>query len=346
MKTLFKNGNLISFDNEKARNVDILVNNGIIEKIGNLSAEKVDKIVDLKGNIITPAFANCFYRSLNAVKNSYFDENRTFSSQEREIIKKYMKEKNILSGALYFYDFSFETPFSLIDNLSEKEENELEEFSLNLKNKTFIKVGQTLEEMGEINAKSREMPSEFLEDFGFLDKKAVIVGGNLFEKDELEIFSSYDTSFILLPNDDARSGRRFANINSLEKFEIPFGIGSGDYAEIDFFSFMRQLLSFNSFVMENSTLLSPKQVFEIATTKGAEILGVDAKVKEGNFANFIVLNRQNILNDDIFKGIVFELSKQDVVMTVKEGKILQENGVFVMENGENYDKITLGSKLK
>ena len=125
MKTLFKNGNLISFDNEKARNVDILVNNGIIEKIGNLSAEKVDKIVDLKDNIITPAFANCFYRSLNAVKNSYFDENRTFSSQEREIIKKYMKEKNILSGALYFYDFSFETPFSLIDNLSEKEENEL-----------------------------------------------------------------------------------------------------------------------------------------------------------------------------------------------------------------------------
>ena len=102
--------------------------------------------------------------------------------------------------------------------------------------------------MGEINAKSRKMPSEFLEDFGFLDKKAVIVGGNLFEKDELEIFSSYDTSFILLPNDDARSGRRFANINSLEKFEIPFGIGSGDYAEIDFFSFMRQLLSFNSFV--------------------------------------------------------------------------------------------------
>ena len=176
MKTLFKNGNLISFDNEKARNVDILVNNGIIEKIGNLSAEKVDKIVDLKDNIITPAFANCFYRSLNAVKNSYFDENRTFSSQEREIIKKYMEEKNILSGALYFYDFSFQTPFSLIDKLSEKEENELEEFSLNLKNKTFIKVGQTLEEMGEINAKSREMPSEFLEDFGFLDKKAVIVG--------------------------------------------------------------------------------------------------------------------------------------------------------------------------
>ena len=346
MKTLFKNGNLINFDNEKVENVDILVNNGIIEKIGSLSTEKVDKIIYLKGNIITPAFANCFYRSLNAVKNSYFDENRIFSSQEREIIKKYMEEKNILSGALYFYDFSFETPFSLIDNLSEKEENELEEFSLNLKNKTFIKVGQTLEEMGEINAKSRKMPSEFLEDFGFLDKKAVIVGGNLFEKDELEIFSSYDTSFILLPNDDARSGRRFANINSLEKFEIPFGIGSGDYAEIDFFSFMRQLLSFNSFVMENSTLLSPKQVFEIATTKGAEILGVDAKVKEGNFANFIVLNRQNILNDDIFKGIVFELSKQDVVMTVKEGKILQENGVFVMENGENYDKITLGSKLK
>ena len=344
MKTLFKNGFLIDF--EKPLNVDILVKDGVIEKIGDLSKEKADKIVDLKGDIVSPAFANCFYRSVEAVKNSYFSEDKEFNAKEKEIIKKYMKVKNILSGSLYFQDFSFETPYSFVEKINEKEEKELENISLSLKDSVFIKIGQSLEEMGEINSNSKKMPSEFLEDFGFLDKKSVIIGGNLFEKDELEIFSSYNSSFVLLPNDDARSGRRYANINSLNKFHIPFGIGSGDFAEIDFFSFMRQILSFNSFVMENTSLLSPKEAYKIATLIGAKIIGYDAKVSEGNFANFIVLNSKNILNRDIFKGIVFELSKQDVIMTVKEGKILQENGVFVMENGEVYDKIYLERNLK
>lgn len=346
MRILFKNGKLINFDKEKAEEVDILVDNGIIAKVGKIKNEKVDKIVDLQGNIVSPAFANCFYRSIEAVKNSYFDNEKAFNFNAIGIIKKYMEEKNILSGALYFQDFSFDTPFSFVEKINEKDEKELEKISFCLKDKVFIKIGQSLEEMGEINSISKKMPSEFLEDFGFLDKKAVIVGGNLFEKDELEILSSYDSNFVLLPNDDARSGRRYANINSLNKFHIPFGIGSGDFAEIDFFSFMRQILSFNSFVMENTSLLSPKEIFYIATIQGAKILGFDTGVKEGKFANFIVLNAKNILSSNIFNGIVFELSKQDVLMTIKEGKILQENGVFVMENGEVYDKINLKSKLK
>ncbi len=342
MKIIFKNGKILNFEKNCLEVGDILVENRIIRQIGKVD-KRVDKVVDLDFNVVTPAFANCFFRSVEAFKNSYL--NREYSVKEERLIGNYMNEKNILSGALYSLDFSFNTPFEFIENLHEKEEDELENFVLKIRSKPFIKVGQTLEEMGELNAKSKKMPSEFLEDFGFLDKNAVIVGGNLFEKDELEILSSYGANFVLLPNDDCRSGRRFPNINTLKKFDIKFGLGSGDYAEIDFFSFMRQILSYNSFVMENTSLLSPKEVFEIATFSGAEVLGYDAEIKVGNFANFIVLNSKNILNDDVFKGIVFELGKQDVLMTVKEGKILQENGVFIMENDEVYDKIKMKGEL-
>ena len=346
MKIIFKNAQLLDFKKDSLRNVDILVYDDLIEKIGTKIDEKVDDVVDLGGNIVLPPFSNCFYRSVNALKNSYFEEDKTFDANEKEFARKYMWQKNILSGAVYFYDFSFETPFSFVENVEKKEEKELEKIAFSLKDKLFLKVGQTLEEMGEINSRSKKMPSEFLEDFGFLDKDAVIVGGNLFEKDELEIFSSYNSTFVLLPNDDARSGRRFANLNSLRKFGIPFGIGSGDFAEIDFFGFMRQILSYNSFVMENTSLLSPKEILEIATLGGAKILGYDGEIREGNFANFILLSYKNILSNDIYKGIVFELSKQDVLKTVKNGKILQENGVFVMENEPIYDKIFLRSNLK
>ena len=184
--------------------------------------------------------------------------------------------------------------------------------------------------MGEINAIYKKMPSEVLEEFGILDRNAVIVGGNCFEKDELELLSAYNTSFVLLPNDDARSGRRFININILKRLNIPFGLGSGEYAEVDFFAFMRELLSFNSFVMENSSLMSEQEALLHATLIGAKILGFDGEIKEKNYANFIVLSGKTNY-EDIFKGIVYGMSKQNVFMTVKNGKILQQNGVFAME---------------
>ena len=341
MKTIFRNANLLDFESDTLRKVDILVCDGKFEKIGKVN-ETVGNTFDLGGNIVLPPFVNAFFRSIEAFKHSYI--NRDFDEKEKEIIRKYMEIKNVLSGCVDFYDFSFQTPFTFLEKIDEVEENELDEVAMKTKGKIFIKVGQSLEEMGEINARSKKMPSEYLEDFGFLDKDAVIVGGNLFEKDELEIFSSYDTKFVALPNDDARSGRRFLNFNSLKKYNLPFFLGSGDFAEIDFFAFMRQILSYNSFVMENTTLLSPKEVLEIATN--AEIFGRKNEIIEGSKANFIVLNKKNILSSDIFKGIVFELSKKDITLTVKEGKILQENGVFVMENGLVYDKIFLESKLK
>ena len=345
MSILFKNGFLLDFDKEELIKLDILVDGDKIKKIDkNLPNEKYDDVVDLKNNIVMPAFANCFYRSIEGYKNSYLNE-REIDKKDYNIIKEYIEKKNALAGVCFSRDFSFEKE-GFIEDILSYSENELDEISINEKNKIFIKIGQTLKEMGEINSLSKKMPSEYLEGFGFLDKGAVIVGGNCFEKDELELFASYDTQFVLLPNDDARSGRRFANINSLQKYDIPFALGSGDFAEIDFFAFMRQILSYNSFVMENVNLLSEKELLKIATIDGAKILGFDGEIKEGNFANFIVLNSNNILGDNIFKAILFELSKNDVLYTVKNGKILQQNGVFVMEKTKDYAKIALRSKIK
>ena len=341
MKTLFKNCRLLNFDNDRLDDVDILVIDERIEKISPYIEDKEATIVDVENNLVIPTFSNCFFRSSHAVCNSYLGEMKDFAPEEKKVLKDFITRKNILAGAVHFYDFDSEIPFVFLDKVEEKSEKELEDIGFNLKNQIFIKIGQNLKEMGEINSQSKMMPSEYLESFGFLDKKSVVVGGNCFEKDELEIFSNYNTSFVLLPNDDARAGRRFPNLNTLLKYGFPIGLGSGDYAEIDFFAFMRQILSYNSFVMENSELISEKEVLKMATIEGGEILGLDGSVKKGNFANFIVLNFDNTLYHDIYKAVVFGMNKKDVKITVKNGKILQQNGVFVMENSDVYDKIIL-----
>lgn len=312
---IFKNCNLLDLKLGKTNLVDIQVEGEKIEKIGKIKGDGVD----LEGKIVMPGFANCYHNYERASINSY----------GKMIDEKDLKSKNICSGVCFdYYDTKNITFLEDIDKLLEKM---FENVCFNLKDKVFIKFGQNLNEMGNINAIYKQLPSEVLEDFGILDKNAVIVGGNCFEKDELELLGAYNTSFVLLPNDDARSGRRFLNINILNRLNISYGLGSGEYAEVDFFAFMRELLSFNSFVMENSSLMSEQEALLHATLIGAKILGFDGEIKKGNYANFVVLSGKTNY-DDIFKSIVYGMSKQNVYMTVKNGKILQQNGVFAMEN--------------
>ena len=312
---IFKNCNLLNLKLGKTNLVDIQVEGEKIEKIGKIKGDGID----LEGKIVMPGFANCYHNYERASINSY----------GKMIDEKDLHAKNICSGVCFdYYDTKNITFLEDIDKLSEKM---FENVCFNLKDRVFIKFGQNLNEMGEINAIYKKMPSEVLEEFGILDRNAVIVGGNCFEKDELELLSAYNTSFVLLPNDDARSGRRFLNINILNRLNISYGLGSGEYAEVDFFAFMRELLSFNSFVMENSSLMSEQEALLHATLIGAKILGFDGEIKKGNYANFVVLSGKTNY-DDIFKSIVYGMSKQNVYMTVKNGKILQQNGVFAMEN--------------
>lgn len=312
---IFKNCNLLDLKLGKTNLVDIQVEGEKIEKIGKIKGDGID----LEGKIVMPGFANCYHNYERASINSY----------GKMIDEKDLKSKNICSGVCFdYYDTKNITFLEDIDKLSEKN---FENVCFNLKDKVFIKFGQNLNEMGNINAIYKQLPSEVLEDFGILDKNAVIVGGNCFEKDELELLGAYNTSFVLLPNDDARSGRRFLNINILNRLNISYGLGSGEYAEVDFFAFMRELLSFNSFVMENSSLMSEQEALLHATLIGAKILGFDGEIKKGNYANFVALSGKTNY-DDIFKSIVYGMSKHNVYMTVKNGKILQQNGVFAMEN--------------
>ena len=311
---LFKNCNLLNLKTGELTLTDVLVKGERIEKLG----ETKGNGIDLGGKIVMPGFANCYLNYERASLNSF----------NKVVDESVLFKKNILSGVCF--DFFDVKDITFIENLEKLSESEFLKLCMGLKDKIFIKIGQNLNEMGEINTIYRKMPSEVLEDFGVLDKNVTVVGGNCFEKDELELLGGYNANFVLLPNDDARSGRRFININSLNRLNIPFGLGSGEYAEIDFFAFMRELLSFNSFVMENSSLMSEQEALLHATLIGAKILGFDGEIKEGNYANFIVLDGKTEY-DDIFKAIVYGMSKQNVYMTVKNGKILQQNGVFAME---------------
>ena len=332
---LFKNARLVDLETGEVCLTDILEEKGKILEIGkNQTSNFGEEIVDLEGNYVLPSFVNSFSDSVSAFQKNYFKLKK--KSQIDKVCDLFYA-KNLLAGAIFSEDVA-KNEICLIDKIEEKDEKTLSDLSLWVakeKSVSFLKIGQDLESLGSIDKEYGKSVSRVLEDFGFLDRRAVIVGGNCLEKDELELFRSYDCDFVLLPNDDGKFGRRVVNLATLFSKDFNIALGSGDSSEIDFFAYMRQLIFGMRSLFEDVDCINERQVLGIATN--GSVLGVDDAIKVGEDATFIVVRARESLYDDIFKTLVWEMSKRDVFMCVKNGEVLQKNGEIFMKNATTYD---------
>lgn len=335
MMKLFKNAKLVNLEIGNIQLTDILVENGKIEKIqSRQDSACAQEVLDLEGNYVLPSFVNSFSDSVSAFQKNYFKLKK--KSQIDKVCDLFYA-KNLLAGAVFSADVA-KNEICLIDKIEEKDEKALSDLSLRVakeKRTPFLKIGQDLESLGSIDKEYGKSVSRVLEDFGFLDRRAVIVGGNCLEKDELETFRNYDCDFVILPNDDGKFGRRAVNLVSLISKGFNIALGSGNSSEIDFFAYMRQLIFGVRSLFEDVDCINERQVLGIATN--GSVLGVDDAIKVGEDATFIVVRARESLYDDIFKTLVWEMSKRDVFMCVKNGEVLQKNGEIFMKNATTYD---------
>lgn len=364
---LFKNANKVSLDTGEVELVDILIEGEKILKTEPAGAiqSTIAEIIDLNGNYVMCPFVNAFCDSKKALEYTYGRQVNDLkvdflkikiSAEKKNVVEQgapldvmlfgFMQLKNILAGttAVGFNDmnvsniklFEGKIDFKCIENIDKYSETELDlivEDACKSNKKLYLKVGQSLDELGAIDKIYRKPLSQVLEDFGFLDRKPTIVGGNCLEKDELQLLKDYDCKFVICPSEDGKFGRRFTNIKTLQYLDFSIGIGSGYSFEIDFFAYMRQILMNMRSMFEDKNILSEKDVLKMATKNSA--------IKEGKEANFIVIKKEVSLYDDIFKTLVWEKSKKDVVMTVGLGEILQKNGEILMKNLKEYDIIKM-----
>ena len=372
---LFKNANKINLETGEVVLVDILVEGDTIVKVvpsGEIG-EVVGEVVDLKGNYVMPPFVNVFSDSIKALEHTYGlelkglraehirenisqDHKRVFvdgADALETYVTSLMVVKNILAGAVYVCDVSLSKHkliekamlLKCIENIEQYSEQELDQIVEEIGKKigkVFLKIGQSLDELGSVDKLYKKPISQVLEDFGFLDRKPVIVGGNCLEKDELQLLKDYDCKFVVCPSEDGKFGRRPTNLKTLGNLGFEIGIGSGYSFEIDFFAFIRQILMNMRGMFEDENVLTEQDVLTMATRNSAEIsFGKILKIEKGEKADFIVVKNELSLYDDIFKILVWEKTKKDVLMTVRHGEILQKNGEILMKNGTQCDKIKM-----
>lgn len=218
------------------------------------------------------------------------------------------------------------------------EPNELEEtvfFAKDNKLPMHIHLAETLTEVGECVQKYNQTPVQLLEDLGFLEHKCSIAHGVHIDKDDYFILQQHDVSIVHCPASNMKLGSGIAPIHSMKEQGINICLGTDGPASnnsLDMFremylaSFLQKVNLYDTSVMPSDYLL------KMATINGARALNLQniGEIKVGFKADLIRIAKDDLnlipLND-LF-SLVYSARPENIKMTMVNGKILYENGIF------------------
>ena len=191
-------------------------------------------------------------------------------------------------------------------------------------------------------------PTQLFNSLGMFD-----YGGSCYHcvhmtEEDMEIMAQKGICAVTNPGSNLKLASGVAPITDMLNKGVHIAIGTDGPASNNCLDFFREMFLVTALakVRENdAAAVSADQVLRMATVEGAYAMGLkDADIlAEGKFADLIMIdlyqpNMQPINN--IVKNIVYSGSKQNVKMTMVNGKVLYEDGKFFIgtEASEVYTK--------
>lgn len=179
-------------------------------------------------------------------------------------------------------------------------------------------------------------PTKLFDSLGMLD-----YGGSYYHcihmtDEDIDIMAKKGIYAVTNPASNMKLASGIAPIETMLEKGVHIAIGTDGPASnncLDMFREMFLVTALAKIKGENAAALSADKVLKMATVEGAHCMGLhNADVlAEGKFADLIMIdlhqpNMQPINN--VEKNIVYSGSKQNVKMTMVDGKILYEDGEF------------------
>lgn len=188
-------------------------------------------------------------------------------------------------------------------------------------------------------------PTEYMEELGLFD-----FGGGGFHcvamsDHDIEIFKNRGLSVVTCPGSNSKLASGIAPVEKFLKAGINVAVGTdgpGSNNALDFFWEMRLVAVLQKLLNKDPKSMEALSVLKAATVGGAKAMNLmDADVLDvGKLADIIMIdmsrpNMQPINN--IEKNIVYSGAKDNIKMTMIDGKILYMDGQFFI--GENIEEI-------
>lgn len=190
-------------------------------------------------------------------------------------------------------------------------------------------------------------PTKYFDSIGMFEYGGGGFHCNYLTEEDMDIFKEKGLYAITNPASNVKLASGIAPLTRMREKGISLAIGTDGAASnncLDIFKEMFLVTGLQKIATEKAEAMDSDIVLEMATIKGAEAMGLEncKTISKGQLADIIVLdlqqpNMQPIHN--IKKNIVYSGSKQNVLLTMVNGKILYHNGKFFIgiEKEEVYE---------
>ena len=206
------------------------------------------------------------------------------------------------------------------------------------KNKSpfFVHISETKKEVKECIKKRGISPVAYFEKMGAYDYGGGGYHCCYFSDDDIEIFKRHNCTVVTCPGSNTKLASGIAPITKYLNSGLNIAIGTDGPASnncLDMFKEMSLLFSLQKVSLKDPSALPAFEILKMATVNGAKAMGLnDSDVLEvGKKADLIEidLSRPNMqpLNN-ILNNIVYSGSKENIKMTMINGKILYRDGKF------------------
>jgi 5-methylthioadenosine/S-adenosylhomocysteine deaminase len=229
--------------------------------------------------------------------------------------------------------FGPHSPYTASEELLIKVRELADEYNMGI----HIHVSETQKEIEDVSAEKGLRPFEYLEKIGFLGPDVVAAHCVWLSDEEIEIIKKHNVKVSHNPCSNMKLASGVSPVSKLIENDICVSIGTDGASSNNNLDLIEELKT-ASLLQKVSTLdpkvLNSDEAIEMATIKGAEALGLDdeiGSIEVGKKADIILIDlmQPNMQpENNIVKNIVYSGSKQNIKLTMVNGKVLYENNRF------------------
>ena len=205
-----------------------------------------------------------------------------------------------------------------------------------LKSPFYVHICETEKEVKDCLKNKGMTPVQFFEKMGAYDYGGGGYHCCYFSDEDIEIFKKHNCTVVTCPGSNTKLASGIAPISKYLERGLNIAIGTDGPASnncLDMFKEMMLVFSLQKVSLKDPTAVPAFEILKMATVNGARAMGLyDSDVLEvGKKADIIEidLSRPNMQPiNNIINNIVFSGSKDNIKMTMINGKILYMNGKF------------------
>ena len=210
----------------------------------------------------------------------------------------------------------------------------------------FMHSSETANETQECIHKYNKSPTELFDSIGLFN-----YGGGAFhsvwlDDNDLEIYKKRNVYAVINAGSNCKLASGVAPVEKMLKNKISLALGTDGPSSnnaLDMFREMYLITALQKIKTQNAAAADANEILKAATVGSARCMGLDDCdcIAQGKLADLTVinLNKPNMQPiNDITKNIVYSGSKDNVMLTMVNGKILYENGEFIGIDAEKIYK--------